>query len=83
MTYTVQAATTKAVLLGTVNGHDLHEGDMGSVYATLPGVDGIEGRAWGPAADRTGNWFCYRIGEEPIRVESYDAAIAHITGGAA
>lgn len=64
--------------LGFVNGAELFAG--GGIVSAFRGGCFV-GRAWGPAADRTGNWFAFRAGEDPVRVESYDAAVAHITGG--
>lgn len=66
--------------IGEHNGHQLHEttDGQGSLYATLGG-SAVVGGAWGPAADRTGNWFAYRSGAEPVRVASRDAAVDYIT----
>jgi hypothetical protein len=43
--------------------------------------DGLEqvGVAWGPAADRTGNWFASRGEFSAVRAHDREAAINHIT----
>lgn len=67
--------------LGTVNGFDLHEtvDHQKSVFATLPGENDVIGSAWGPAADRTGNWFASRWPSDTVRVADRQAAIDHVT----
>jgi hypothetical protein len=70
----------KTRLIDTLGGLDLHESTEGtaSLYATTPGSNKPIAGAWGPAADN-GNWFAWRAGTDPIRVDSRDAAIEYIT----
>jgi hypothetical protein len=71
--------TVKAKVIDTVGDLDLYESDEGSLFVTLAGTKVPIGSAWGPAADSTGNWFVWRSGLEPRRVESREAAITFIT----
>ena len=68
----------KTRLIDTVNGLDLHESTEGNLYATAPGDIKPVGGAWGPAADNA-NWFAWRAGTDPERVEDRDVAISYIT----
>lgn len=69
----------KTRLFASVNDCDLHEATDGALYATAQGDIRIVGRAWGPAADGTGEWFAYRAGGVPTRVAGRQAAIDYIT----
>lgn len=71
--------TVKARRIDTVNGLDLWQGDDGAMFVTNAGDRTPIGSAWGPAADNTGNWFAWRSGADPVRVESRAAAIEYIT----
>ena len=73
----------KTRLIDTIGPLDLHESTEGtaSVYVTATGENKTCGGAWGPAADND-NWFAWRAGTDPIRVESRDAAITYITSAA-
>ncbi len=75
----VAKGTFPATLIDTVNGLDVYEGTNGSLFVTATGTLTVAGSAWGPAADKTGEWFAWRTGADPQRVASRDAAIAHIT----
>lgn len=35
---------------------------------------------WGPAADRSGEWFAYRDGSDTVRVAGRDAGLRHMLG---
>lgn len=73
--------TFKTRLIATTNGFDLHESTdrQRSVFATRTGEKDVLGSAWGPAADRTGNWFACLVGGDPRRVDNRQAAIDYIT----
>ena len=75
--------TFKTQLIATVNGFDLHEttDSQKSLFATRPGEKDIVASAWGPAADRTGEWFASRWLTETtaVRVADRQAAIDYIT----
>ena len=73
-----QAVRTRRI--DTIGGFDLHETTDGqrALYVTLPGGNDVLGGAWGPAADNA-NWFAWRTGVDPVRVEDRAAAIAYIT----
>ena len=70
----------KTKLLGTLGGFDLHEttDGQGSLFATRAGEKDVVASAWGPAADRTGEWFASRWPAEAVRVADRQAAIDHI-----
>jgi hypothetical protein len=74
---TAQSAV-KTRLIDTIGNLDLHESTEGNLYATAAGENKPCGGAWGPAADND-NWFAWRAGTDPIRVDSRDAAIDYIT----
>jgi hypothetical protein len=73
-----QAVKTRRI--DTIGGFDLHETTDGqrSLYVTTQGGNDVLGGAWGPAADNA-NWFAWRNGVDPQRVEDREAAIAYIT----
>lgn len=73
--------TFQTQLIATVNGFDLHEtcDRQKSLFVTQPGKKSVIGSAWGPAADRTGNWFTSRWPNDVVRVADRQTAIDHIT----
>lgn len=77
--------TFQTKLIATTNGFDLHETTdrQGSLFATRIGEKDVLASAWGPAADRTGNWFACLAGSDPQRVNDRQAAIDYITAAEA
>lgn len=71
----------KTRLIDTVGDLDLHESAEGNLYVTAACENKTCGGAWGPAADNQ-NWFVWRAGTDPIRVDSRDEAIEYITSAA-
>ena len=71
----------KTAKIATVGGFDLHEttDSQKSLFATAIGSKDVVGSAWGPAADRTGEWFASRWPNEAVRVPNRQAAIDYIT----
>ncbi|MGX6605617.1 hypothetical protein ACWKSP_26315 [Micromonosporaceae bacterium Da 78-11] len=74
----------KTRLIDAIGELHLHESVEGtaSLYATTPGGTKPIAGAWGPAADND-NWFAWRAGTDPIRVDSRSAAITYITAPSA
>lgn len=73
----------KTRLIDTIGDFELRETCDGQRWLVfvLAGTHVPLGSAWGPAADND-NWFAWRAGSAPIRVESRDKAIEYITSAA-